>query len=134
MLTFDQAHKAATAATEKAQELGIAVCVSVVDTHGSVIVTLRMDNSLTISPEFATSKALTAAVIGLPTAGIAEYAGEGKPFQGTESAFGGKLMVIAGGLPVTINGTVVGGIGVGGSHDVSQDVVCAEAALAAISA
>ena len=92
----------------------------------------RMDGAITISPEFAFAKAYTSATIGLPTGDIANYSGEGKPYFGTTSAFGGKLMVIAGGIPVKIGEKLVGGIGVGGSLDVSQDVACAQAAVATL--
>ncbi len=132
MLSLTNAKAAAEAAIEKADELGIKITVNVVDEHGVTILTEKMDGALNISPEFAMAKAYTSAVLGLPTDDIAQYSGEGKPFCGVTSAFGGKIMVIAGGLPVEMDGEVVGGIGVGGSYDVSQDVECSKAAVAAI--
>ena len=69
----------------------------------------------------------------MATADMAAYAGEGKPYQGMTDLFGGELTVIAGGLPVKDGNKLVGGVGVGGSSDVSQDVECAQAALAVLS-
>jgi len=133
MLTLEKAQKAIEAAQNKAKELGIAVTVTVVDEHGALVAASRMDGALTVSPKFSFAKAYTAAVIGLPTGDIAQYAGEGKPYYGTTSAFGGELMVIAGGLPIKEGSKVIGGIGVGGSYDVNQDVECAKAGLSVFS-
>lgn len=129
MLTLEVALQAAQKAVEEAKKQGIAVSVSIVDATGIEVVSLKMDGSLPVSPDFAFSKAYTAATLRLPTAGIAEYAVAGKPYYGTTSLSQGKFTVIAGGLPIESNGAVIGGIGVGGSHDVSQDVTCAQAAL-----
>lgn len=133
MLTLSDARQAAEAAVVKADELGVTIAVSIVDEHGTPILTERMDEALYISPEFSATKAYTAAVLGLSTEDIAQYSGEGKPYYGVTSAFGGKIMVIAGGLPVKKNSNTIGGVGVGGSYDVTQDVECATAALEAIS-
>ena len=40
---------------------------------------------------------------------------------------------MAGGIPVLEGNTVVGAIGVGGSYDVNQDVMCAEAGVKSLS-
>ena len=42
--------------------------------------------------------------------------------------FGGELTDIAGGIPVKIQGKLIGGVGVGGSMDVTQDAQCAQEA------
>ena len=42
-----------------------------------------------------------------------------------------NILVLAGGVPIFINGKVVGGIGVGGAHD-SEDVRIAKAGLRAL--
>lgn len=129
MLTLELAQRMVNRTLEKARELNIAVSVAVVDTHGTLMALARMDGALTISPKFATTKAFTAATLKMPTEGIAPYSESGKPYAGLHAIFGGELTTIAGGLPITIDGHVVGAIGVGGSADVSQDALCASFAL-----
>jgi uncharacterized protein GlcG (DUF336 family) len=129
MLTLETALQAAHSAIEEAKRLSTTIAVSVVDESGIEVVSLKMDGALPVSPEFSHAKAYTAATLRLPTASIAEYAVAGKPYYGTTSASSGKFMVIAGGIPIQEGDKVIGGIGVGGSHDVTQDVACAEAGL-----
>jgi uncharacterized protein GlcG (DUF336 family) len=132
MLTLEVAQKMVHLAIEKAHELHIAISVAVVDTHGTLVAFARMDGALTISPKFASTKAYTAATLKMPTEAIAPYAESGKPYVGLHALFGGELTTIAGGLPITVDNQVVGGVGVGGSADVSQDALCAQHALAAV--
>lgn len=129
MITLDKAKKALEASEKKAESLGITVSTAIVDDHGSLLAFSRMDGALHISPRFSQAKAFTSASLGLPSADVAGYAVEGKPYFSVNTSFGGELMVIAGGLPVKQNGKVVGAVGVGGSLDVAQDVECAKAAL-----
>jgi len=134
MLTLEIAQKIVNRTLDRARELQISVSVAVVDTHGTLVAFSRMDGALTISPKFATTKAFTAATLRMPTDGIAPYAESGKPYAGLHAIFGGELTTIAGGVPIVINGIVVGAIGVGGSADVSQDLACAKHGLEAINA
>jgi uncharacterized protein GlcG (DUF336 family) len=64
----------------------------------------------------------------MPSEGIGAYACEGKPYFGVNTILGGEITPIAGGVPVKIEGKLVGGVGVGGSLDVSQDSQCAQEA------
>lgn len=132
MITLDKAKKALVAAEKKAEELGIAVSAVVVDEHGDKIAFSRMDGAIQISPIFAETKARTAGMTGMATSDIAPYAVEGKPYFGIDDLSGGELTTIAGGLPVKLGGKLVGGVGVGGSMDVNQDVQCAQVALKAL--
>lgn len=128
MISLEKAKKALEASEKKAQELGIAVSTVVVDDHGSIIAISKMDGALTISPKFAISKAYTAANLGFATGDLSQFASEGKPYFGINTLFGGELDLLAGGVPVKRNDKVIGGIGVGGSQDTAQDVLCATAA------
>lgn len=132
MITLDKAKKALDASEKKAKELGIAVTTVIVDEHGSLITSSRMDGAIPISPRFAYCKAFTSANLGMPSEGIAPYACEGKPYFGVNTLFGGELTPMAGGLPVKMGGKLVGGVGVGGSADTSQDSACAQEATKAL--
>ena len=129
MLNLNKAKKALEASEEKARQLNIAVTTVIVDSHGSIIAVSRMDGAIPISPRFAYAKAFTSASIGVPSEGLADYAKEGKPYFGINTLFGGELTAIAGGFPVKSGGKLAGGVGVGGSTDVSQDAQCAQAAV-----
>lgn len=128
-MDYLKAKEAIEAAEAKAKELGIAVSVAIVDEYGDLVAFSRMEGAIKISPKFALAKAYTSGTIGLATADMAPYATPGKPYYGMDALFGGELTTIAGGLPIKAGDKLVGGIGVGGSADVSQDVECAKAGL-----
>lgn len=129
MITLESAKRALEASEKKAKELGITVTTAIVDEHGSIIAVSRMDGAIPISPRFAHAKAFTSANLGLPSEGLGQYAIPGKSYFGVNTLFGGELTPIAGGLPVKINGKLAGGVGVGGSLDTQQDVLCAQEAV-----
>jgi len=131
MTNLEKAQQAISLVISKAQELNLAISVSIVDSNGIVIAAAKMDNAISISPKFAYAKAHTAAAIGLPTSAIADFAVPGKPYYGITTAFAGELMTIAGGVPIKAGESVWGGIGVGGSLDVANDAICAKAGLTA---
>lgn len=129
-MDYSKAKKAIEASEAKAKELGIAVSIAIVDEYGDLVAFSRMEGAIKISPKFALAKAYTAGTIGMATVDMAPYAVPGKPYYGMDALFGGELTTIAGGLPVKDGNKLVGGIGVGGSADVTQDVECAKVALA----
>ncbi len=128
-MDYEKAQKAVEKAMEKAKELGADVSVAVVDEYGVLVAFGRMKKAIKISPKFAITKAYSSGTVGLGTADMAAYAGEGKPYFGLTDLFGGEITTIAGGLPIMEGQKLIGGIGVGGSHDVSQDLEIAKTAL-----
>lgn len=129
MITLPKAKKALEAAEKRAKELGINVSTVIVDDHGSIVSSSRMDGAIPISPQFAYTKAFTSANLGFATKDLGPFTNENKPYFGINTLFGGELTTIAGGIPVVIAGKLSGGVGVGGSQDTMQDHECAQAAI-----
>jgi uncharacterized protein GlcG (DUF336 family) len=125
-LTFEGAQKLLSAAIAKAREMNQPQCICVVDSGGHLLTMGRMDGAFALSFETALRKAKTAAAYGIPTGGIAP-ALELKLAIGTD----GQRINLFGGLPVIVDGHVIGAIGVG-SGTGEQDREVAAAALGAI--
>lgn len=116
------------AAVEKAEEIGQPQCVVIVDASGVMLAEIRMSGAKFLSLKSATAKARTAASIGARTSSIPEAV---RPLIGL--ATNGNVTGLEGGLPIVVDGHLLGGIGVGsGSGD--QDIEVARAGLAAIGA
>ena len=123
---------ATQAAAEKARSLGLAMSIAVTDTAGHLKSFLRMDGASLISLQIAQDKAYTSSATGLPTHMWHEYIKEDAPLlHGIVHT--PRFIVFGGGFPIKENGTIIGAIGLSGGH-YSQDMECARAALAAISA
>lgn len=76
-------------------------------------------------------KAFTAASLGVPTSELARIAAE-HPMAAGLRGMGPRILILAGGLPIKVDGSVVGGIGVGGSPGGDLDEACARAAIKAV--
>jgi uncharacterized protein GlcG (DUF336 family) len=115
-------------AIAKAEEMQVPQCISVVDTGGNLLAFIRMDGAKVLSQLSATQKAITAASSRAKTGGVPADV-ETKLALAT----GGQLTNLKGGLPIVIDGQVVGAIGVGsGTGD--QDVEVGQAGIAALEA
>ena len=125
-LTIDGAMKLLHAAIAKARDMGVPQCICIVDTGGHLLAMARMDGAFALSVDTALRKAQTAASYGVPTGDIAAGI-DLKLAIATE----GKRINLPGGLPVIVDGHVIGGIGVG-SGTGEQDKEVAKAALAAM--
>jgi uncharacterized protein GlcG (DUF336 family) len=125
-LTIDGAMKLVQAAMAKAGEMNVPQCICVVDAGGHLLAFARMDGAFALSVDTALRKAQTAASYGGPTGDIAAGI-DLKLAIATE----GKRINLPGGLPVIVDGHLVGGIGIG-SGTGEQDKEVARAALAAL--
>jgi uncharacterized protein GlcG (DUF336 family) len=125
-LTIDGAMKLVHAGMAKANDMKVPECIAVVDAGGHLLAFARMDGAFALSYDTALRKAQTAASYGVPTGDIAAGI-DIKLAIATE----GRRINLPGGLPVIIDGHVIGGIGVG-SGTGEQDREVANTALAAI--
>ena len=119
------------AAIERAEQLGCKQNVAVVDEGGNLKAFGRMDGAILLGVEGCQRKAFTA-LFGMGTEDLYQMIKDDQSLVVGLSHFSRATMV-GGGLPVVIDGEVVGGIGVGGGS-VEQDVACSQAGLDALKA
>ena len=115
-------------AAEHAKKIGVPMCIAVTDDAGQLIAFRRMDGGRITSSTLAIDKAFTAAAARKATHEYGEASQPGAPAYGISSALGGRLMVVGGGLPVFVDGEIVGGIGVS-SGTPDQDRTVAQAGI-----
>jgi glc operon protein GlcG len=123
ILSYGGAETMLAAAIAKAAEMKVPQCISIVDAGGHLLAFARMDGAFAMSMQTSLMKAKTAASYCGPTGNI--LAGiDIKLAIATQ----GERINLPGGLPVIIDGRVVGAIGVG-SGTGEQDREVAKAAL-----
>lgn len=131
-ITSELAHRMIAAAEQKAQEMGHPFVIAIVDESGVLKAFSRMDGAALLSVQVAQDKAYTAIGFGMSTDAWHDFIKNDPPLAA--GAVGGidRLVVFGGGYPITIDGKIVGGIGVSGGH-YSQDMEVAKAGLTALS-
>src|SRR5467141_2428866 len=130
-ISSELAQKMVNAAVAKARELGVSENVAILDDGGNLKAFSRMDGAPVLSIEIAQNKAYTA-LFGVPTQDFFDF------IKGDPSLLAGiptlaRVAAWGGGLPIKVNGEVVGAIGLSGAPTVQNDVDCAKAALALVS-
>jgi len=123
-VSVDTAKKAAAAALDQARKNNWKMAVAVVDPNGDLVYYEKMDNTQLGSAQVSIGKARSAARFKRPT----------KAFQDGLAAGGAGLRILGlegavpleGGIPIVLDGKVVGAIGVSGDTS-ENDGVCAQA-------
>jgi uncharacterized protein GlcG (DUF336 family) len=128
-VNIDQARKAVAGAVADARKQNLPMAIAIVDTAGQLVAFERMDNTQTASTMIAQDKAVSAAMLRRSTKVLQDGLAQG----GANLRFLALryAVPIEGGLPIIVDGKIIGGIGVsGGSSD--QDGVVAKAGLDAM--
>jgi glc operon protein GlcG len=123
-INLEQAKKALAAAETEATKNSWPVAIAVVDPHGFLVAYEKMDNTQTGSVQIAIDKAVSAAMYRRPT----------KAFQDVVAGGGAGLRVlnlrgastVEGGLPIVVDGKIIGAVGVSGVN-ADQDGMVAKA-------
>jgi uncharacterized protein GlcG (DUF336 family) len=125
-LTHEGALKMLQAAIAKALDMKQPQCIAITDDGGHLLAFVRMNGAKVLSIDSSHNKARTAASNRAPS-------GEINPANEVKLAFAtrGKLTNLKGGLPIVVDGHVIGAIGVG-SGTGEQDLEVAKAAIAAL--
>jgi glc operon protein GlcG len=128
-MDYEYAERLVAAARAAAAEAGHAVAIAVVDKGGHLVSFARMDGTGFLAVEVVIGKAYTAAAFGRPSHEMAA-ALDARPAFASQllTLSHGRMTPVIGGLPVFVDGRLVGGIGVGGATG-EQDLEVAEVAL-----
>jgi uncharacterized protein GlcG (DUF336 family) len=133
VLTSQAARAAIEAAIAAAGRAGQRSAVAVVDAAGHLNAFARMDGAGVITIQVAIDKAYTAAGFGMATDAWHDFIKDDAPLALGAPAQIDRLISFGGGIPITVDGHLIGGIGACGGHW-SDDVKIAQAGLAAITA
>lgn len=114
------------AARTEAEQLGLAVTIAVVDEAGVLLALERLNGARLHTPEAATLKARTAAIVRDTTAALQQQV-QGNPAL---LSFPGR-MPLAGGMPIRVGDEVVGGVASSGAQPDQDEAVCRAALQAA---
>lgn len=126
-ISLETAKKMAAAAAEESRKNNWKMAIAITDNHGMLIYFEMQDDTQTASGEVAIEKARTSASYRRPS----------KEFE--DAVAGGRMAVLGlpgvipveGGLPIVMNGRMIGAIGVSGGA-ASQDAQVARAGLDAL--
>jgi uncharacterized protein GlcG (DUF336 family) len=125
-VTLGQASVLVDAALARGAELGLApLTVAVLDPGGHLVALKRQDGSGILRAEIAIAKAWGVLGMGLPARALTERAQRAPQFFATLSVLsGGRMMPVAGGVPLTVDGQVIGAAGISGDTS-DNDEACA---------
>jgi glc operon protein GlcG len=125
-LSLAGARAVADAAAAEAQKRNAGGAIAVVDTGGHLLFLERLDNTFPAAATVAVEKARTAATFRRPTRDF-----ENAIAKGRASLLGVSVMTpLQGGVPIAINGQVLGALGVSGASSAQEDDDIATAAAA----
>ncbi len=130
LLTGAMAQNIANAAFLYAQREQLMVTVTVVDRSGQTLAVLRDHRAGVHTIRSSYKKAYTANSQKRETAVIAQGVKEGS-IPTDIRYLDENMLIMDGGIPIYIDGIVVGGIGVGGAHG-NEDVQIAKVGLSAL--
>src|SRR6202795_467839 len=127
VMTLDQAgaQTVLQAARERAQQRNAPSAIAVVDPAGDLLAFQRMDGVRPASADLAIDKARTAARLQRSTAEIEDNINQGRTALVTAG-----IPVLRGGMPIRVNGEVVGAVGVAGLSKETDTEIASTAAAA----
>lgn len=111
VLTLDAAKRIAAAAEAEAKKRGATVVIAVVDDGGYLLVLERLDDTQVASVDVGIAKARTAAIFRRPSKVFEDQVKNGRV---SALALPGAV-ALQGGVPIIIDGKVVGAVGVSGN-------------------
>lgn len=127
-LSLEAAHELLAHAHQACALRGFAATIAITDAGGHLRAFERADNAPFLTADVAVDKAWTAASFGMSTYQWNQYMSDPTVAPLAQHP---RLMAVGGGVPIALDGKLVGGIGISGGTS-TQDHEAAEAALQAL--
>ena len=117
VLTLEGAKQAIRAAVSAAKKNKAGGVIAVVDEGGNLMALERLDNTFSAGANISIGKARTAVLFKRPTKAFEDIIGKGRTAMVALNDF----TPLQGGIPIIVDGQLVGGIGVSGASSAQQD-------------
>ncbi len=127
VIGMDAARTMMAAAEAEATRNGWPVAIAIVDAAGALILFHKLDGTQAASIDIAIGKASTAARLRRPTKALEDAIASGRMALAAVDG----ILPLEGGVPIVVDGEVIGAIGVSGVTS-QQDAQVAEAGVAAL--
>ena len=116
---------------KRAEAVGLKAVITLCNAHGNPIAVHCMDDAFLVSYDVATKKAYTSVAVKMSTTELSKIAQPGQTFYGVDKLDGRKIIIFGGGIPLKVDGKIVGGLGIsGGTGEQDHDLaVFGEAAF-----
>ncbi len=128
VLTLAGARAVLAACESEAVRLGAGGAIAVVDDGGNLIAVHRLDGTFAAAARVSIGKARTAAIFRKPTREFEETIRNGRTAMVAVEDF----TPLQGGVPIVVNGHVVGAVGVSGAASAAQDEAIALVGAASV--
>jgi len=127
-ITLEGARKAIAGAVSSAHKNKAGGVIAVVDDGGNLMALERIDGTFAAGANISIGKARTAALFKKPTKFFEDVIGKGR----TSMVALNDFTPLQGGVPIEVDGQIVGAIGVSGANSAQQDEELAKAGAAAV--
>lgn len=122
--SLDRMEKVIRAAVKKAGEFNIGITIVIMRNDQVVQMSYHMPNAILVSSTLAPKKAWTALAMQQPTIDLSKQVQPGAELYQIETMMDGQLTSFGGGIPLKVDGNIIGAIGVSGGTVKQDQAIC----------
>ena len=130
-LTLEAAKRVIATAVAEARRNKVGGAIAVVDAGGHVVALERLDGTFAAGAEISIGKARTAALFRRPTSFFENVINQGRTAMAALPSLP-DFTPLQGGVPIVVDGQVIGAVGVSGAVGGDKDEICAKAGIAKV--
>ena len=113
-INLETAKKLTEKIEEEARRRGKQAVIAVCGPEGNPISVHVMEGAFLVSFDVAMKKAYTSVAVKMSTKELSVLAQPGGTFYGVDKMDGGKIVIFGGGIPLKVDGRIIGGLGISG--------------------